>query len=164
MKLDSLQKLYLDQLKDMHNAESQLIATLPKMRDAATSPELRRAFADHLEQTKGHKRRLEQIFDQYDNSPRSQKCPAMEGLVKEGDELAGADEPVRDAALICAAQKVEHYEIGTYGTLREYARILGDDTGVELLSRTLEEEKDADKLLTRLAEESINALAMAREA
>lgn len=162
IKLDHLEKLYLSQLKDVYNAEHQLLEALPKMRDAASDEKLRAAFADHLAETKGHVERLEQIFAGMDGRPGGQRCKAMEGLVKEGQEILEEDgEPAtRDAAIICAAQKVEHYEIATYGCLREYARMLGRADAVELLEQTLQEEKDADGRLTGLAEEWINAGAM----
>ncbi len=162
IKLDHLEKLYLSQLKDAFSAEHQLLEALPKMRDAVSDEKLRGAFVDHLAETKRHVERLEQIFGTMEGKPGGHRCKAMEGLVKEGDEILKEDgEPAtRDAAIICAAQKVEHYEIATYGCLREYARMLGHDDAVELLEATLQEEKDADGRLTGLAEEWINAGAM----
>lgn len=161
-KLDHLEKLYVHQLKDAYSAEKQLLEALPKMRDAAADPKLSEAFADHLQETEGHINRLEQIFEKLEASPNGQKCKAMEGLIKEGGEVLKEDgEPATlDAALICAAQKVEHYEIALYGCLREYARLLGRDDAVALLEETLTEEKEADGRLTELAEQWVNAAAM----
>lgn len=162
MKLDHLEKLYVAQLKDAYSAEKQLLEALPKMRDAARSDKLRTAFADHLAETKGHVTRLEKVFKGMDYKPGGERCEAMEGLVKEGEEVLKGDVDARvmDAALICAAQKVEHYEIATYGCLRTYARILGRDDAAAILEETLDEEKKADDHLSELAEQWINAFAM----
>jgi ferritin-like metal-binding protein YciE len=158
MKLNSLQALYKEELKDLYSAEQQLIKALPKMAKAASSPQLKRAFEQHLEQTKGHAERIERLFQDLDGSPRGKKCKGMEGLIMEGDEMAKEDaEPdVKDAALISAANRVEHYEIAAYGTVRTYAQILGMREHVTLLQQTLDEEGEADKKLTQLAESGIN--------
>lgn len=164
MKLDSLHKLYVEQLKDIYSAENQLVEALPKMAKAATSSDLQQAFRDHLEETKGHVKRIEQIFENLEYSPNGPKCKAMEGLIEEGEELLKEDdiEPdVLDAALIAAAQRVEHYEIAAYGTVHTYAEQLGYDDATELLQETLDEEYDADDKLSELAVNSINIEAMA---
>lgn len=162
LKLESLHKVFVSQLKDIYSAENQILAALPKMARAATSEKLTKAFNDHLEETKGHVRRLEKIFATLDFKPGGHKCKAMEGLIEEGKEIIQehGEPEARDAALICAAQKIEHYEIATYGTLRAYARVLGLDSAVDLLTQTLDEERKADSGLTDLAEHSINKLAM----
>jgi ferritin-like metal-binding protein YciE len=162
MKIDSLQKLYVEELKDLYSAEKQLLKALPKMAKAASSPELQSAFREHLEQTKGQVERLERIFEALDKSPKGKKCKAMEGLVEEGAELMGedADPDVLDAGLIAAAQKVEHYEIAGYGTVRTYAQLLGEAAAADLLQQTLDEEGQTDKKLTELAEGLINLQAV----
>lgn len=150
-----LRELYIDELKDLYNAETQLVKALPKMAKAASSDELRQGFEDHLEQTKGHVERLEKIFESLDESPKGKKCAGMEGLVEEGSEIMDEDYEgaVLDAALIGAAQRVEHYEIAGYGTVAEFAEILGESEHVTLLNETLEEEKETDNKLTELAKE-----------
>jgi ferritin-like metal-binding protein YciE len=162
VKLDSLQKLYVAELLDLYSAEKQILRALPKMAKAADAPELRDAFKEHLEQTKGHVERLEQIFKRLGRSTRGKKCKAMEGLLEEGQELMEEDaEPaVLDAALIAAAQRVEHYEISGYGTVRTYAQLLDKDEDRELLQRTLDEEGETDKLLSGLAQSLINVEAV----
>jgi ferritin-like metal-binding protein YciE len=152
---EGLKKLYVDELKDLYNAENQLVKALPKMAKAASSEELKQGFEEHLEQTRGHVQRLEQIFQSLDESPKGKKCAGMEGLVKEGSEVMGEDfdGSLLDAALIGAAQRVEHYEIAAYGTASEFARILGENEHVSLLEETLQEEKDTDGKLTELAKE-----------
>ncbi len=152
---EGLKELYIDELKDLYSAENQLLKALPKMAKAASSEELRQGFEEHLEQTRGHVERLEQIFESLDSSPKGKKCMGMEGLVKEGSEVMEEDfnEAVKDAALIGAAQRVEHYEIAAYGTVSEFARILGEDQHVSLLEETLQEEKETDEKLTDLAKE-----------
>jgi ferritin-like metal-binding protein YciE len=159
MSLDSLHDLYVNELKDLYNAESQLLKALPKMAKAADSPELRAAFEEHLEVTRGQVSRLETIFTDLGVSPKGKKCKAMEGLIEEGKEILeeDADPAVRDAALIAAAQKVEHYEMAGYGCVRTYARQLGYDDAAALLQETLDEEGEADKTLTGLAESVVNA-------
>jgi ferritin-like metal-binding protein YciE len=157
---NGLRELYLDELRDLYNAENQLLKALPKMAKAANSDELRDGFEQHLEQTKGHVERLEQIFEALGESPKGKKCAGMEGLVKEGSEVMEEDfeGAVMDAALIGAAQRVEHYEIAAYGTVIAFAEQLGESEHVSLLKETLEEEKETDEKLTTLSEE-INAQA-----
>ena len=158
MEMESLRDLYVEELKDVLNAEKQLLKALPKMAKAASHSELRAAFEDHLAVTEEQVRRLETIFDDLGKPARGKKCVGMEGLIEEGNEMMQEDmEPeVLDAALISAAQRVEHYEIAAYGTLRTYARQLGLENHAELLQRTLDEEGEADKLLTQIAESSTN--------
>lgn len=162
LKLDDLRKVFVSQLKDIHSAESQLLKALPKMASAATSRDLEQAIRNHLQETKTHITRLEKIFSTLAFSPGGHRCKAMEGLIEEGAEVLSEDAnpEARDAAIIAAAQKVEHYEIATYGTLRAYAKLLGMDEAYDLLTDTLEEEREADTGLTELAEASINQLAM----
>lgn len=150
-----LKELYVDELKDLYSAENQLLKALPKMAKAASSQELRRGFEEHLKQTRGHVERLEQIFGSLGESPKGKKCMGMEGLIKEGGEVIGNDfdGTVMDAALIGAAQRVEHYEIAAYGTASAFAKILGENEHVSLLEETLQEEKDTDDKLTELANE-----------
>jgi ferritin-like metal-binding protein YciE len=152
---ETLRELYVDELKDIYNAETQLVKALPKMAEAATSEDLRNGFEEHLEQTKGHVQRLEKIFQGLDESPTGKKCKGMEGLIDEGKEVMGEDyeDEAMDAALISAAQRVEHYEIAAYGCVRAFAEILGEDEAVKLLEQTLEEEKETDRKLTELASE-----------
>jgi ferritin-like metal-binding protein YciE len=161
--MESLQDLFVDQLKDLYNAEGQLVKALPKMAKAATNPQLQSAFNDHLEQTRGHVQRLEQVFDKLGESPKGKKCKAMEGLIEEAKEMLDEDaEPeVMDAGLIACAQRVEHYEIAGYGCVRTYARLLGDEQAARLLQQTLDEEGQTDKKLTDLAERLINVEAEA---
>lgn len=163
MSMDSLRELYVDELRDLLSAESQLMKALPKMAKAASNPELKQAFELHLQQTKGQMERLEQIFQTMGMTARAKKCKGMEGLIEEGKEMMeeDADPEVMDAALISAAQKAEHYEIASYGTVRTFARLLGDDNAARLLQQTLDEEGDTDKKLTLLAEGWINRQAQA---
>jgi ferritin-like metal-binding protein YciE len=158
MKLDSLHDLYVYEIKDLYNAEQQLIKALPRMAEAASSPELQRAFQNHLEQTKAQTQRLEQIFQKLGEPAKGQKCKGMEGIIDEGEDLVDEDAPpaVCDAALIGTAQRVEHYEIACYGIARTYARRLGLEDHAQLLQQTLDEEADTDKRLTSLAESYIN--------
>ncbi len=162
MSLDSLQDLYVEQLKDLYSAESQILDALPKMADTATNPDLKQAFKSHLQQTQGQVDRLNEIFDDLGQKPGGHKCKAMEGLIKEGEEMIKekAKSDVKDAGLIAAAQRVEHYEIAGYGTVRNFADRLGHQRHQELLQQTLDEEGDTDKKLTRLAEQVINPDAM----
>lgn len=154
MELSSLEDLFIDELKDLYSAETQLIKALPKMAKAAASKELKADFEKHLKQTEGHAERLEQICEELEVSPKGKKCKAMEGLIEEGSEVIKEDaEPeVKDAALIAAAQRVEHYEIAGYGCVRTYAKLLGHNSAMKLLQQTLDEEGDTDKALTKLAE------------
>jgi ferritin-like metal-binding protein YciE len=165
MKLRSLQDLYVEELKDLYSAESQLLTALPKMAKAASAPELNKAFKDHLKETEGQVRRLETIFEKLGTSPKGKKCKAMEGLIEEGKETISedADPSIKDAALIAAAQRVEHYEMAGYGCARTYARLLGHDDAADLLQETLDEEGSADKKLTKLAETVINIKAAAAD-
>ena len=158
MSLRTMEDLLVHELKDLYNAENQIVKALPKMAKAANSPELQKAFEDHLEETKNQVQRLEEIFQQLELPLRGKKCKAMEGLLEEGKDVVDEDaEPhVKDAALIAAAQKVEHYEIASYGTAQAFAKLLGHETIAELLHQTLEEEKNADVKLTQLAETAIN--------
>jgi len=155
MQKDSLRELYIDELRDLYNAETQLVKVLPKMAKASSNPELRQAFEEHLRQTSEQVSRLEQIFDMLEEKPIGKKCLGMEGLVKEAAETMKEDyeDAVMDAAIIGAAQRVEHYEIAGYGTVREFARLLGEGEHVSLLEETLNEEKLADEKLTQLAEQ-----------
>lgn len=162
MKLDTLKKLYVEELRDVYNAEQQLVKALPKMAKGASSDELRQAIQNHLEETKGHVDRLEQVFELIDESAKGKTCKAMKGLVEEGSEILeeNGEESVLDAGIIAAAQKVEHYEIATYGTLRTWADLLGQDEAADLLQQTLDEEGEADKKLNELAEEIVNPEAL----
>ena len=155
MKAESLHDLYLEQLKDLYDAENQLIKALPKMAKAASSEELKAAFEDHLGKTRQHAQRIETIFEQMGEKAQGKKCKAMEGLVEEGGEVIKEDmeDSIKDAALIAAAQRVEHYEIAGYGCVRAYATKLGDEDAATLLSQTLDEEKEADETLNGIAEE-----------
>jgi ferritin-like metal-binding protein YciE len=155
MSSNGLKKLYVDELKDLYSAENQMVKALPKLAKAATSDDLRAGFEEHLEQTKEHVQRLEQIFSSLDESPKGKKCAGMQGLVAEGGEVMKEDfeGAVMDAALIGAAQRVEHYEIAAYGTVLEFAELLGESDHVSLLKQTLEEEKATDEKLTELAKE-----------
>jgi ferritin-like metal-binding protein YciE len=162
MKLDTLKKLYVEELRDLYNAENQLLKALPKMAKGASSDELRQAFEDHLEETKGHVERLDEIFEELDESPKGKTCKAMKGLVEEGSEILEeeGEESVLDAGIIAAAQKVEHYEIASYGTVRTWATLLGEEEAADLLQQTLDEEGEADKRLNELAEEIVNPEAL----
>ena len=155
MEQNQLKELYIDELKDIYSAENQLVRALPKLAKASNSDELRSGFEEHLEQTKGHVKRLEQIFSALGEKPTGKKCKGMEGLIEEGSEMMDEDleDEALDAGLISAAQRVEHYEIAAYGTVRTYANILGEDEAASLLEETLEEEKETDQKLTQLAEQ-----------
>jgi len=155
MQKGSLRQLYVDELKDLYNAETQLVKALPRMAKASSNSELRQAFEEHLRQTSEHVSRLEQIFEILEEKPTGKRCLGMEGLVKETAEVLREkyEDDVMDAALIGAAQRVEHYEIAAYGTVREFAKLLGEDEHVSLIEATLQEEKQADAELTQLAEE-----------
>ena len=155
MKVESLRDLYVEQLKDLYNAEQQLIKAIPKMAKASSSEELKAAFEDHLGKTRQHAQRIETIFEQMGGKAQGKKCKAMEGLVEEGGEVIKEDmeDSIKDAALIAAAQRVEHYEIAAYGCVRAYATKLGEENAATLLSQTLDEEKEADETLNGIAEE-----------
>jgi len=164
MEKNTLKELYVDELRDIYDAEKQLIKALPEMAEAATSEELREGFENHLEQTKEHARRLEQIFSELGEKPAGKKCKAMQGLVAEASEMIEEDfeGEVKDAGLISAAQRVEHYEIAAYGTVRNFASVLGEQNAVALLEKTLNEEKETDEKLTELSD-GINAEAASYE-
>jgi ferritin-like metal-binding protein YciE len=164
MELNTLKDLYVHELKDLYSAEKQLIKAIPKMEKAAKNKELATGFQEHLEQTKEHAQRLERLLSSLGQSTRGPKCQGMAGIVAEGAEMIeeeGNDE-VKDAGLIAAAQRVEHYEMAGYGTARTYAELLGDREGVKLLSQTFEEEKETDEKLTKLAKSAINVGAAAK--
>ena len=158
MKMQTLKDLYIDELKDTYDAEQQLLKALPKMAKEASNEELRAAFEQHLDQTHTQVERLEQIFEELGEKPKGKKCEAMKGLLEEAKSMMeeAEDEDVADAAMIGSAQKVEHYEIAAYGTLRTYAELLGFDEQAELLQETLDEEKETDENLTELAVSCIN--------
>jgi len=162
MKLDTLQKLYVDELRDLYNAENQLLKALPKMAKAASSEELKNAFEKHLEQTEMHVQRLEQVFEELDQTPKGKTCRAMKGLIQEGSEILEeeGDPSVLDAGIIVAAQKVEHYEMAGYGSVRTFAELLGQQKAAELLQTTLDEESEANELLNGLAESIVNPEAL----
>jgi ferritin-like metal-binding protein YciE len=159
--MESLKDLFLDQLKDLYHAENQLVKALPKMSKAASNPQLQQAFDSHLQETQGHVQRLEQVFEELGEPAKGKTCKAMQGLIEEGKEAMDEDaEPeVMDAALIAAAQRIEHYEMAGYGCVRTYAQQLGQKQAANLLQQTLEEEGAADKKLTKLAETLINVAA-----
>jgi ferritin-like metal-binding protein YciE len=153
VQLNSLNDLFVEQLRDLYSAETQLVEALPKLAAAASHDELRQAFEHHLDETRGHVDRLREIFEQLGTTPGSETCEAMKGLIEEGEEVVKAqgDAAVKDAALIAAAQRVEHYEIAGYGTVRTFADDLDLGDARDLLDQTLDEESTADKLLTKLA-------------
>ena len=155
MQLNSLDELFIHELKDLYSAEKQLLKAIPKMAKAANSKPLQNGFTKHLKQTEGHVSRLETVFEELGVSPRGKKCKAMEGLIEEGQEVIDedADPNVKDAALIAAAQKVEHYEMAGYGCVRTYANLLNHKKMATLLQQTLDEEGETDKTLTKLAEQ-----------
>jgi ferritin-like metal-binding protein YciE len=159
--LDSMDTLFRDQIEDLYDAEQRLVDALPNMAEASTSPQLRQAFEHHWQETRNHVSRLERIFHSLGQEAESKTCQAMKGLIKEGEEAIDAegDPNVKDAALIAAAQRVEHYEIAAYGTARTFARQLNLEEIASLLEETLEEEKAADQKLTQVAESGINQMA-----
>jgi ferritin-like metal-binding protein YciE len=158
MKLDTLEQLYINELRDLYSAENQLLKALPKMAKGASAPELKDAFEKHLEQTQGHVERLEQLFEQLDESPKGKTCHGMKGLLEEGAEILKEDgeDSVLDAGIIVAAQKVEHYEIASYGSVRTFANLLGRDEEAKLLQSTLDEEAETNEILNQLAESVVN--------
>jgi ferritin-like metal-binding protein YciE len=158
MKLDSLRTLWVEEMRDLYNAENQLLKALPKMAKTASTPELKEAFETHLEETRTHVERLDEIFDKLGKKPSGKTCKAMKGLVEEGSEMMQQDGPdsVIDAGIIAAAQRVEHYEIAGYGVARTFASILGEDEAEDLLQETLDEEGAADEKLTEIAESIVN--------
>jgi ferritin-like metal-binding protein YciE len=161
MELDTLKDLYVHELKDLFSAEQQLVKALPKMAKAASNKELAGGFQEHLEQTREHAQRLEQILSSHKQTTRGPKCKGMEGIVAEGAEMIEeeADAEVKDAGLIAAAQRVEHYEMACYGTARAYADLLADKEGANLLLTTLEDERQTDQKLSKLAKSAINVAA-----
>jgi len=152
--MNELRETFVEELKDIYDAEKQLVKALPKIARATEHEELKAAFESHLEETEEHVRRLEEVFKAMDEPVKGKKCKAMQGLIEEGADLI--DEEEGDAALICAAQKVEHYEIASYGSLEAWARLLGEEEAAGLLEQTLDEEKAADEKLTEIAETAIN--------
>ena len=158
IKLENLEKLYVDELKDAYDFEHQILDALPKMEEAAVSSQLKEAFREHREQTRGQVKRLEQVFNMLGRDADRKTCKGMKGLIAEGDEYikAKGDDATIDAALVSAAQRVEHYEMAVYGTLRTFARALGHADQANLLQQTLDEESKTDEKLTRLAESGIN--------
>jgi ferritin-like metal-binding protein YciE len=161
MKLDSLETLFVEELRDLYSAENQLVKALPKMAKRASSEELKQAFEEHLELTREHVERLDEIFENLSKPAKGKTCKGMKGLIEEGSEVLEehGEASVIDAALIAAAQKVEHYEIATYGTVRTWAEMLDQDDAVDLLQQTLDEESETDEKLTEIAESTINATA-----
>jgi len=157
-KVANLKELYLEELEDLYDAEKRIVKALPKVAEAASDPELRSALAHHLEQTKGHVSRLERVFQGLGQSAKSKTCDGMKGILNEGEDTIGdIDDPVvRDAGIIAAAQRVEHYEIAAYGTVRKWAEQLNDTQGARMLEETLQEEKEADKKLTGIAVNGAN--------
>lgn len=165
MEISDLKELFVEQLKDVYSAEKQIMKALPKMAKAANSQKLARAFETHLEETKTQAERLERIFEHFDMPPKAKKCKGMEGLIEEGQEMISeAEGDALDAGLIASAQRVEHYEIAAYGTLRTFARQLGDNWTASLLQQTLDEEGRTDHRLTQLAESEINLEAAHQQA
>ena len=162
MKIETLQDLFIDELRDLYDAEKQLVKALPKMASAASSSQLRTAFESHLRETEAQVTRLERVFETLGEKPTGQSCDAMKGLIKEGDKMASnVDEsPLRDAGLIGAANRVEHYEMAAYGTARTFAEMLGYTDAAQLLEQTLQEEKQADRKLTEIAEQLVNENAL----
>jgi ferritin-like metal-binding protein YciE len=165
MKTHSLTDLYVDELRDLYSAEQQILKALPKMSEAATHSALRHAFETHRQQTERHVGRLQQIFEYLGESPKGRKCDGVEGIIKEGADLIDKDidGSLRDAGLIAAAQRVEHYEMAVYGSVRTWAEQLGRADQASLLQQTLDEEKETNELLTRLAVDSVNRDAMSAE-
>jgi len=159
MKVNSLKQLYVEELKDVYDAEHQIVKALPKMIKAASTPKLRETFEEHLEQTKDHVQRLEQIFKGLGERPKARKCDGVRGILDEGEKTTREGEagPVLDAGLIAGAQRVEHYEMAAYGSLKTWAGQLGEDRAVQLLEATLQEEKAADQKLTEIAAGGVNA-------
>lgn len=162
MTIDTMDDLFLEQIEDLYDAEKRLVKALPKMAEASTSQTLRQAFESHLEQTRGHVQRLETIFRQLGKDPKAETCEAMKGLIEEGEDTIGDIDnlSLRDAGVIAAANRLEHYEIAAYGSAKSFAKTLGYQEAVSLLEQTLQEEKDADKKLTSIAENTVNKEAL----
>jgi ferritin-like metal-binding protein YciE len=165
MKLDSLKKLYLEELRDLYSAETQLVKALTEMVKGASSAELKQAFGNHLEQTEEHVERLNEIFGRLGEQPTGKTCKAMKGLIEEGSEMLEeeGEESVIDAGLIGAAQRIEHYEIASYGTVRTFADLLGEEDAAELLQQTLDEEGETNEELSELAERTVNKEALTED-
>ncbi|MGA2882811.1 MAG: ferritin-like domain-containing protein [Bryobacteraceae bacterium] len=162
MKIETMEDLFLEQIEDLYDAERRLVKALPKMAEASTSTSLRQAFESHLLETEGHVSRLESVFRTLGKNPNSHTCDAMKGLISEGEDVVSDidESPLRDAGLIAAANRVEHYEIAAYGSARTFAQTLGLMEAATLLEQTLQEEKKADQKLTQLAESMINEEAL----
>lgn len=158
MRIETMDDLFIEQIQDLYDAEERLVKALPKMAEACTSSELRNAFEEHLQQTRGHVQRLEQVFSEVGKKAGGETCEAMKGLIEEGEDIIDdiKQSPLRDAGLIAAANRVEHYEMAGYGTARTMAQALGLTRSATLLEQTLEEEKQADAKLTRIAEQRVN--------
>ena len=163
MRITTMQDLFLEQIEDLYDAENRLVKALPKMADAATTQELQTAFEEHLRQTEGQVGRLEQVFGELGKSPTKPTCDAMKGLIEECEDIVKNTEesPLRDAGLIAAANRVEHYEMAAYGAARNFAQVLGLNRSAQLLEQTLNEEKQADETLTRIATQTVNKQAVA---
>jgi ferritin-like metal-binding protein YciE len=157
--METLEKLYINELRDLYSAENQLLKALPKMAKGASSAELKEAFENHLAETETHVERLEQIFKDLEENPKGKTCHGMKGLIEEGSEILEeeGEESVLDAGIIVAAQKVEHYEMAGYGSVRAFAQLLGQEEAAQLLQTTLDEESKANELLNQLAETTVNA-------
>jgi ferritin-like metal-binding protein YciE len=162
MKIESMEDLFLAEIQDLYDAEQRLVDALPEMAEAAASVELKRAFQKHLQETEAHVLRLESIFGQLGKDPKATTCDAMKGLVKEGESVIDEmdESALRDAGIIAAANRVEHYEIAAYGSAKSFAQVLGMSNAVNLLGQTLEEEKAADQKLTQIAEQMVNSRAL----
>jgi ferritin-like metal-binding protein YciE len=161
MTIQTMEDLFVEQIQDLYDAELRLVKALPKMAEAATNAELRNAFEGHLQETEGHVQRLERVFEELGQEAKKETCEAMKGLIKEGEQTMDIEDPaLRDAALIAAANRVEHYEMAGYGTARTLATSLGLSQSANLLEQTLEEEKKADATLTQIAEQTVNQKAM----
>jgi ferritin-like metal-binding protein YciE len=160
--METLEKLYINELRDLYSAENQLLKALPKMAKGASSAELKEAFENHLAETETHVERLEQIFKDLEENPKGKTCHGMKGLIEEGSEILEeeGEESVLDAGIIVAAQKVEHYEMAGYGSVRAFAQLLGQEEAAQLLETTLDEESKANELLNQLAETTVNAEAV----
>jgi ferritin-like metal-binding protein YciE len=160
--METLEKLYINELRDLYSAENQLLKALPKMAKGASSAELKEAFENHLAETETHVERLEQIFKDLEENPKGKTCHGMKGLIEEGSEILEeeGEESVLDAGIIVAAQKVEHYEMAGYGSVRAFAQLLGQEEAAQLLQTTLDEESKANELLNQLAETTVNAEAV----
>ena len=160
--MESLEKLYINELRDLYSAENQLLKALPKMAKGASSDELKEAFENHLAETETHVERLERIFKGLEENPKGKTCHAMKGLIEEGSEILEeeGEDSVLDAGIIVAAQKVEHYEMAGYGSVRAFAQLLGQEEAAQLLQTTLDEESKANELLNQIAETTVNAEAV----